>query len=374
MICISSKLSITQKRKKFSFFYTFLICGMIFLAFNKNIVYISFLPLLLLFIIKNGLKEKAMMFIVIFFYISLLFLFGQYSLFNKFAAWLELSFDFSPRDKIFSFIESNYDSDVARFINLVIFNRKNFETTFFYSKTIKLGIAWIICVSGFHLQLIKKVILFITPRENKIIGNVICGMFLMFYAYMINFSYSSMRVVFQFIFSHFFHKNKINKIESLGFIGILICILNSNCFINFSFILMMISCYGIYFILSLEIDNLFIRKFLISLYVNLLNLPILSLINNSISIMLIINSFVFSYIFPFVYVYFLIFMWIPIFTIIHEKIIFFTNFLINSFLEINYVIFLPRFNDWQIVTYLMIAIISSKIIHEKIIYKYIIYQ
>ena len=370
MICLSSKLSITQKRKKFSFFYTFLICGMIFLTFNKNIVYISFLPLLLLFIIKNDLKEKAMMFIIIFFYISILFLFGQYSLFNKFAAWL----NFLPRDKIFSFIESNYDSNVARFINLVIFNRKNFETTFLYSKTIKLGIAWIICVSGFHLQLIKKVILSITPRENKIIGNVICGMFLMFYAYMINFSYSSIRVVFQFIFSHFFHKNKINRIESLGFIGILICILNSNCFINFSFILMMISCYGIYFILSLKIDNLFIRKFLISFYVNLLNLPILSLINNSISIMLIINSFVFSYIFPFVYVYFLIFMWIPIFTIIHEKIIFFTNFLINSFLEINYVIFFPRFNDWQIVTYLIIAIISSKIIHEKIIYKYIIYQ
>ena len=314
------------------------------------------------------------MFTIISIYISLLFLFGQYSLFSKLTVWLKLWFNFSLRDKIFSFIENNYDSNVAQFINLFIFNCKNFETTLFYRKTIKLGIAWIICVSGFHLQLIKRAILLIMPRKNKIIGNVFCGIFLMFYAYMINFSYSSMRIVFQFIFSHFFHKNKINKIESLGFIGILICILNSNCFINFGFILMMVSCYGIYFILLLKINNSFVQRFLISLYVNLLNLPIISQINNSISIMTIINSLIFSSIFPFIYIYFLIFMWIPIFIIIHEKIIFFTNFLINSFLEINYVIFLPRFNDWQIVTYSIFVIILSKIIHEKINYKYIIYQ
>ena len=374
MIYTLSKLHITKKRKKFPFFYAFLICGIIFLTFNKNIIYISFLPLLLLFIIKSNSEGKGWMFIIIFFYIFLLFLFGQYSLFSKATIWLKLLFNFSPRDKIFSFIENNYDRDLARFINLVIFNHKDFETTILYRKTIKLGIAWIICVSGFHLQLVKRVILFITPQKNKIIGNMICGVLLMFYAYMINFSYSSMRIILQFIFSHFFHKNKINRIESLGFVGILICILNTNCFINFSFILMMISCYGIYFILLLEIDNLFVRKFLISLYVNLLNLPIISLMNNSISVMTIVNSFVFSYIFPFVYVYFLIFMWMPIFTIIHEKIFFLTNFLITSFLEINYVTFLPRFNDWQIITYSMIVIVLSKIIHKKIKDKYIIYQ
>ena len=314
------------------------------------------------------------MFTVIFFYALLLFLFGQYSLFSKFTIWLKLLFNFSLRDKIFSFIENNYNCHIAKFINLVIFNCKDFETTLFYRKTIKLGIAWIICVSGFHLQLIQRIIRFITPQKNKIIRNTIFCMFIMIYAYMINFSYSSMRIVFQFFFSHFFHKKKINKIESLGFIGILICILNSNCFINFGFILMMISCYGIYFILSLKINNLFVRKFLISLYVNLLNLPVISLMNNSISIMTIVNSFFFSYFFPFVYVYFLIFMWIPIFMIVHEKIFFLTNFLINSFLEINYAIFLPRFNDWQIITYTIIVIIFSRIVHAKINDKYIIYQ
>ena len=125
---------------------------------------------------------------------------------------------------------------------------------------------------------------------------------------MINFSYSSIRVIFQYIFSRFFYKYKINKIESLGFIGILICIFNNNCFTNLGFVLMMISCYGIYFILQLKIDNSLGRKFLISLYVNLLNLPIISSINNSISLTTIINSFVFLVIFSFIYIYFLIFM------------------------------------------------------------------
>ena len=173
MIYILSKLSINKKRKKFSFFYTFLICGIIFLVFNRSIVYISFLPLLLFFIIKNDSKGKVGMFTVIFFYALLLFLFGQYSLFSKFTIWLKLLFNFSLRDKIFSFIENNYNCHIAKFINLVIFNCKDFETTLFYRKTIKLGIAWIICVSGFHLQLIQRIIRFITPQKNKIINKLL---------------------------------------------------------------------------------------------------------------------------------------------------------------------------------------------------------
>lgn len=365
MTNIFSKLFINEKWEKIPFFYTFLICGIIFLTFNKNYIYISFLPLLLFFIIKNNSRVKGTMFIIIFLFLFCLFVFGQYCLFTKFSLWLEQVFYPSLRDKIFLFIKKNYGDKIAKFINLIIFNHRDFEATLFYRKTIKLGIAWIICVSGFHLQLIKKIILFITPGKNKSIGKVICAIFLVFYTYMIKFSYSSMRVVLQFIFSRFFHKHKINRVESLGFIGILICFLNTNCFINFGFILMMISCYGVYFILQLEIDNSLCRKLLISLYINLLNLPIISLINRSISLLTIINSFVFSFIFPFIYIYFLIFMWMPILIFVHEKIFFITNFLIESFLKINYLIFLPKFNDWQIITYLIIIIISSKIICRK---------
>lgn len=90
MIRILLKQSITQKRKKFPFFYTFLICGMIFLVFNKSIVYICFLPLLLFFIIKSNSKGNVVMFMIISIYISLLFLFGQYSLFSKLTVWLKL--------------------------------------------------------------------------------------------------------------------------------------------------------------------------------------------------------------------------------------------------------------------------------------------
>lgn len=361
-----SILFVDNKRKKFLFFYTFLFCGMFYLAFNKNIVYFSFLPLLVIFIIKNDLKKLSTMFVIIFIFLILLFLFGQYCLFDRISLCLEHLFNFSLRNKIFLFIEQKYDKDIASFINLIIFNQKNFSTTIFYRKTISLGITWIICVSGFHLQLIKKVILFITPQKIKFIGHIIFSIVLTFYTYMINFSYSSIRVIFQYIFSRFFYKYKINKIESLGFIGILICIFNNNCFTNLGFVLMMISCYGIYFILQLKIDNSLGRKFLISLYVNLLNLPIISSINNSLSLTTIINSLVFSVIFSFIYIYFLIFMWISIFNFIHTKIFFFANYLITAFSKINYVTFFPKFNDWQIITYLIIVIIFSKIICAKI--------
>ena len=179
-----------------------------------------------------------------------------------------------------------------------------------------------------------------------------------------------MRVIFQYVFSRFFYKYKISKIDSLGFIGILICMLNNNCFTNFSFVLMITSCYGIYFILQLQIDNSLEQKFLISLYVILFNLPIISLINNYISLTTIINSFVFSFVFSFIYIYFLIFMWVPIFIFVHEKLFLIANYLISAFSKINYLLFLPKFNDWQIIVYLTIVIIFSKIICAKIRGKY----
>lgn len=135
-----SILFVDNKRKKFLFFYTFLFCGMFYLAFNKNIVYFSFLPLLVIFIIKNDLKKLSTMFVIIFIFLILLFLFGQYCLFDRISLCLEHLFNFSLRNKIFLFIEQKYDKDIASFINLIIFNQKNFSTTIFYRKTISLGI------------------------------------------------------------------------------------------------------------------------------------------------------------------------------------------------------------------------------------------
>ena len=125
MTNIFSKQFTNKKRKKFSFFYTFLICGILFFGINKNIIYLCFLPLLLFFIMKKDLKVNVGMFIIISFFLLFLFLFGQYCIFNKFSIWLEQLFNFSFRNKIFLFIEKNYEKNVGGFINLIIFNRKD---------------------------------------------------------------------------------------------------------------------------------------------------------------------------------------------------------------------------------------------------------
>ena len=215
MINTFPKPFVNNKKKKIPFFLSFLICGIVFFILNKNLIYISFLPLLLFFVIRNNLKANIEMLIIISIFLFCLFVFGKYCLFNRFSIWLEQLLKFSFRNKIFLFTKQKYGNDIGWFINLIVFNHKNVEAILFYRKTIKLGIAWIICVSGFHLQLIRRIILFFIPRKNKAIGDIICNIFLVFYAYMINFSYSSMRVIFQLIFSRFFRKNKINKIESL---------------------------------------------------------------------------------------------------------------------------------------------------------------
>lgn len=303
-------------------------------------------------------------------YLILLFLVGKYTLFANLSWNIDKILNFSVRNWIISFFDCNYSNEISNFLKLIILNVKDKAIYNFYKSTIDLGIAWLICVSGFHLQLITKIIFFLFSKKIKNLTIFLNTFILFFYCYLLDFSYSSTRVLLSYVIIHSCKKIKFKQINLLGIVGLIFCFFNSCCFENFSFLLTISSCYGVYYVLDLAINNSTLKKLFISLYVNLLILPIIALMNNKISLMVIFNSFIFSYIFIFIYSYFIIFSWFPFLYFFHDKLINLISYLINCFTQFNFFLKIPKINDQIIVIYFLILIIISRFIINK--WKYII--
>lgn len=213
---------------------------------------------------------------------------------------------FSIKNLMANYLDKEYDSLTSLFIKLMILNIEVDESYHLYKKMISLSIVYLIVISGFHLMFIKKLIGFIFKKNPKI-GLTINLTILLLYSYILNFSMSVFRVFLTIVFSKLTSKKCKGDYEFTAMSGILCLFCFPSVCFSLSYPLSYICTFGIIYVGSLEIKNLILEKVFMNIVAIVLSLPFVLSINKEISLLAIINSFIFSYFLCFVFVYFFFF-------------------------------------------------------------------
>lgn len=254
------------------------------------------------------------------------------------------------RNAILNFFDRHYNDEMSSFIKLILFNIKSNDSWVFYKQTIDLGIVWLICISGFHVSLISRIIKWIFKKRARIGKYVNIGI-IGFYSLLLNFSYASLRVLLKLCFGWVFYKCEIKKLNKLGLIGLILCILNPKCFTNYGFLLSFLVCSIAYFVNSLELNNKIINSLIINIFAFVVTIPFLVEMNHKISLLTFLNAFIFTYFSAFIFLYFLIFCWLPFMSIIHYGIMVFAYVLVGNMSFSNIFIQSDSWPIWGIFIY-----------------------
>jgi predicted membrane metal-binding protein len=141
-------------------------------------------------------------------------------------------------------------------------------------------------------------------------------------------------------------------------------LLGPSCIFNIGFCMSYLCTLVIIIIFKWEISNVLLEKLLVNIGATFVSLPFVIYMQKQISIWVIINSFIFSYVFALIFVYFILTFWIIWIGVIQHMIVTFINFLIQNSWNINVTI---PMNNWTpivhsgyfIVFYLLITMIQS---------------
>lgn len=340
------------------------LCGVLYIGFIINYYYLLLLVLLPLTIrrVQMNRWQLIILSIVVLVFIFLLIFTSSFSLFATINAGLDKCNGHVVRNEILAFFDRSYDKETAAFIKLILFNIKSNESHIIVKEAVDLGIVWLICVSGFHISLITRIIKRIfkkKPQLCKYINICLVG----FYSYLLRFSYASIRILFNLIFSKTLKRFQIENFEKLGFVGILIFLFNPSCFASYSFLLSFIICAGACFINSLNLNNKLINRFLINIFAFAITIPFVVQMNSKISLLTFINTFIFTYISSFVFIYFLIFSWMPFMALIHGWIIIATSVLMGNISFSNIYVYCGQWEPWINVVYYLVLATLSKLLY-----------
>jgi len=207
----------------------------------------------------------------------------------------------SIRSKITNYLLKGPDFYV-KFISLILMGKNEivFKNDFnkeLYEKAKYISILHLFVISGFHINLIMVILLWVTKkiRINIIYANIINLILIGMYLYFLNFPISSLRA-YLFIFIHFINKvflnNKFTKINILTFIMLLMFFFNPFVIFSLSFIFTFTITFSILFVI--DIKNKWIRVGCIVLFAYLSSIMISIYINGWFNIFGIINSIIFS--------------------------------------------------------------------------------
>lgn len=293
----------------------------------------------------------------------------EYNLFLYLGSWIDNLFNFSIRNSLMDFIDNSYDPSTASFIKLILFNVKEEEIYDFYNKAINISIVHFICISGFHLNIIVKIINFLF-KKIKPVGHIVSISTILFYSYLLNFSFSSLRVLIMTINKLWFSKTSKDKMDGLCLSAFILLFISPSAFDSYSFMMSYLGTMAVIMTINLELNNVFFEKLLINFAATLINLPFVLQMNQHISLFAIINSFVFGYVFSFTYIYFLFFSWMPFLVVIHKFIIDFIYLMIGSYEYGSIMIYLKPFPDYATSLYYLSYFGFYQIIKYLIVNKY----
>lgn len=288
-------------------------CGAFYLSYCTSLWYLLFFCLVPFTFLKHKPNWKQWLICgsLIFCFILLTAFANQFSLIDLINKRPQVI-----RKEILRFYDNHYNEETASFIKLILFNIKSDKSWIFYKQVVDLGIVWLICISGFHISLLNKIVNWIF-KKKPVVAKYVNISIVSVYSYLLNFSYASLRILLKLSLSTPFNMFGIKQHDRLGFVGMCLCIFNPKCFISYGFLLSFIICVGSYWVKSLNLNNKLLSSLLVSIIAFIITIPFVIDMNHKISLLSFVNAFVFSYASSFIFLYFVLFSLMPFMAIVH---------------------------------------------------------
>ena len=185
----------------------------------------------------------------------------------------------------------------VKYVSLILTGKRNDLNKDLYEKIKYISVLHLFVISGFHINLLMTIILFVFKKIKikKIISQFMGFLIIFIYLYFLNFPLSSLRA-FLFLILCFVNRellnNKFNKIDILSLIMLIIFISNPFVIFSLSFIFTFLITFSILFVI--DIKNKKIKILLIALISYLCSVILFIHINGWINILGLINSIIFS--------------------------------------------------------------------------------
>ncbi|MDC4182351.1 ComEC/Rec2 family competence protein [Mycoplasma bradburyae] len=179
--------------------------------------------------------------------------------------------EYDLRKIILKYLNTNERKQSRGFLLLTIFNIRNNDNRVIYNQILNLSIAHLLVVSGLHLSLINITIQKIF-KKSKIIGNFVSFPVLIFYCYLLSFSYGVTRILLC-LFINLILK-KIIKEKDISFLvlaisGLVLLLFNPYAFLSYSYMLSYLSVSVITAIYQIEKINNFAKSIISSVLINI---------------------------------------------------------------------------------------------------------
>lgn len=322
-------------------FPLFCLCAILYLGTVIDSFYLLFLLLIPVTLRKVNINKIQILILV-----GILVIFVFLTVFApNFSLVHYLTLKNPIRSGIATFFDKHYDEETSDFIKLILLNIKSNNTYIFYKQVVDLGIVWLFCISGFHISLLSRIIRKLLKKWPNIqywTNIIIIGL----YSWILNFTYSSLRVWIKQIGNKWFRQNEMNQYDQLGFIGLSICLLNPSCFASVSMLLSFSICSIVYFLFKFKLNNKILMSLLISASAFIVTIPFIIDMNHKISLLTFINSFIFVYFSSFIFLYNFLFAWLPFMSVIHRGIIVASYVLIGNISFSNVFIYSSSWPAW----------------------------
>ncbi|MDR2369233.1 MAG: ComEC/Rec2 family competence protein [Mycoplasmataceae bacterium] len=308
-----------------------MLVAILWFAIYANYWYFLLLLIPIIYLLNNHLTLKQILVYALI--VIVLVIIGvcchNINLWQHLGSGLDRLLHFSVRDHVQNYVSNSYDKTTSSFINLILFNIKDYpaNTTYYHMKD--LSVVYLIVVSGFHISILKRGVTFILRRSPRW-ANVVNILLITFYCYLLNFAISVTRVLLMFLVGLIFSKKLKNRIDVLAIAGLISVSLAPTCVFNVGFCMSYLCTLVIILIYRLNIHNVLLEKLFISIAATLVSLPFIVYMQQQISLWAIFNSFALSYVFAFVFIYFLMTFWIIWIGVIQHALVVGINFIINA--------------------------------------------
>lgn len=349
-----------KKINDITYLYIFLLMScLLWIIKRKDYFVILILLIIIVMIIKNQVNKKEILIIsilIILFFIEILFVPNWYNQ-KYFVSKLENdTIFFIGRDKLFKWINTNYNDEVSSFVKLLLFNEKTPFIYKFYNNIVDINVVHLFTISGMHLNIINWIILKIFKNKKfKYSNKVFYLIFLLGYGYFLQYSISFLRIFFTSCLSFFFNQKK-----SFYISGIINLFLFVNIGFNFGFILSYGSILVIIAILNFQI-NKFWKFIFINIFCNLFTVWFNLLMNNKINILSTLYGILLSPLVTLLYIWFLFTIWIIPLAPIHENLILIITTIINELTKIKTILYFNKICIYPIyVSYMVYVFVWIK--------------
>lgn len=341
----------------------------LFLVIKNSWIYVVLLFIVIAYWIikKENFKSVLINFLISLIALLLLITLNKINFFLIIEQSITELIGFSIKNEIVKYVKSIYQNEeIASFICLIILNAKDCINNEIYQMTIAMSIVYLICISGFHFMIIKKIIDKIFGKW-KIISYWVNLLFFSFYSYLLSFSISSVRVLIGLIISPICNKFKINEYEKLSLITLIIVLFAPSEIYGLSYQLSFLSTFVVIYVYKMGLKNKLLEIFLANLFAFFITLPIIININYEISILSLLFSFIFGYLIPYLFVYLLLFTLFPFLVPLTSCVCWLIIELIKLFNSVNICITInEQLNCYLVVLYYLIYFGIILILYNRI--------